>query len=130
MTLSGKRVVLAEDEAITVMYLRHVLRQAGIFVVGTATTGEEAVEVVLNAKPDLMIVDINLPTIDGLEALQRIQSQYPVCAIVLSAYSDKAHRARAKELGVCGYLVKPLDGPMLLQQLEAAYSSQNAPAEA
>lgn len=126
MMLSGKRVVVCEDETITVMYLRHLLRQAGMFVVGTARTGEEAIETVLHSRPDLVIMDVRMPSMDGLEALQHIRAEYLVCTVVLSAYNDREHRARARELGVCAYLVKPLDGPVLLRQLEEAVICFNA----
>jgi len=125
-SLSGKRVVLCEDEAVEVMHLRYALRQAGLFVVGSAHTGEKAVQVVLHTRPELVLMDIKMPVMDGLDAAEQILSEYPVCMVILTAYDDKEYRARAKAIGVSSYLVKPIQAAALLRQLEEAFALYNA----
>ena len=72
MSLSGKRAVIVEDEGITQLQLRKLLRSEGIQVVGAASDGQEGVELVLKERPDFVLMDIRMPVMDGLEAMGRI----------------------------------------------------------
>jgi response regulator NasT len=118
--LSGKRVAVVEDEGITQLQLSRILRSQGLEVVGTAADGQEAVEVVLATRPDLVRMDIRMPIMDGLEASERILAEYPVCIVMLTAFSDEEYVARAREIGTCGYVLKPITAETLMPQLQAA----------
>jgi len=116
----GKRIIIVEDEGITQLQLRKSLLRFGLDVVGTAATGEEGVAICLKERPDVILMDINMPgKIDGLEAARRILAQYRPCILILTAYTE--YEAEAGKLGVCGYIVKPIDAKMLRQQLRKAY---------
>jgi two-component system, response regulator PdtaR len=119
--LAGKRVVIVEDEGITQMHLRRILKNAGLTVLTSAVNGEMGVETVLRERPDLVLMDIKMPVMDGLEASERILAEYSVCIVVLTAFSEEEYRQRAQELGTSGYVLKPIITETLLPALEAAY---------
>lgn len=115
----GKRIVIVEDEGITQMQLGKILKRAGFTVVGAALNGETGVELALQERPDVALMDINMPgAYNGLEAARRILAEYRTCVVMLTAYGD--YREEARQIGVCGYIVKPLDEQSLLPQLRAA----------
>jgi YesN/AraC family two-component response regulator len=119
--LAGKRAVVVEDEGITQMQLRRMLRHAGLVVVGSATTGDEAVDIVLKQRPDIVLMDIRMPgPIDGLEAARRILSEYSVCIIMLTAFSEDEYLQRAQKIHVCGYVLKPVTTDVLIPRIEEA----------
>ena len=108
------RVVVVEDEAITVMLMKTSLRRMGMTVVDTCATGEEAVRVVLETATDIVLMDINLAgKIDGIEAARRIGEESSIPIIFITGYSDPEHHDRARELNPAGYLVKPVVFPEL-----------------
>lgn len=122
--LNGKRVVIVEDEGITQMQLHRLLTLMKMEVAGTARSGPKGLETVLAEKPDLVLMDIRMPgEYDGLEAARRILEVQSVCIVMLTAFSEQGFRERAQEIGVCGYIVKPIDQETLIPQLEAALSS-------
>lgn len=122
--LAGKRVVIVEDEGITQMQLRRVLTLAGLKVVGHALTGEEGVTVVLQERPDVVLMDITMPgNINGIEALRRIRTEYSVCIVMLTAYAE--FREEAEAAGSCGYIIKPIDSTTLIPQLAQAFTRWN-----
>ncbi len=120
LDLTGKRVVIVEDEGITQLQLRRLLRKNGLEVVGEAADGREAIEVVLSSRPDLVLMDIKMPVMNGLEASEHILSEYSVCIVMLTAFSDTEYQERAKEIGACGYVVKPITADILLSQVRVA----------
>ena len=73
------------------------------------------------ATPDVVLMDIHMPVMDGLEATQRILAEYPVCIVMLTAFSDEVYRQRAEALGTCGYILKPITVETLMPELKAAY---------
>jgi CheY-like chemotaxis protein len=119
--LAGKRVILCDDETITLMQLERAFSGIGMSVVGTARDGKEAVETVLRGRPDLVIMDLNMPVMDGLEATRHILTQYPVCIVAITAYPDL--QAQAQEAGLSGYITKPVDSASLLLQLQQAWAA-------
>lgn len=121
--LVGKRVVIVEDEGITVLQLRKLLTRAGLLVVGAASNGQDGVDVVLQERPDIVLMDITMPVMNGLDAAELILSHYQVCVVMLTAYGTDEYRERARQIGACGYITKPIHGPRLLPELDAAYRS-------
>ena len=101
------RILIAEDETIIRLDLRDLLERAGHEVVGEARDGEEAVELARELEPDLAIMDVKMPRLDGIEAAQRILDERPIPIVMLTAYGQHELVARAVEAGVFGYLVKP-----------------------
>lgn len=122
MMLLGKRAVICEDEGLTVMHLRRILTRAGMTIVGEAASGEQAVTVTLQERPDMVLMDIDLPDRSGLEAAREILAAYPVCIVILSGFSDAEHRQQAHDLAVCAYITKPVGGSAFVRQLEEAYT--------
>jgi response regulator NasT len=108
------RILIADDEAIRLMTLRTQLRSLGFEVVGEATDGEEAVRLAQEREPDLAILDIKMPGLDGVSAAQRILQHRPIPIILLTAYSEVELVERALEAGVFAYLVKPVTEEDLL----------------
>ena len=118
--LAGKRVVIVEDEGITQLQLKRLLKSAGLVVVGMAADGASGVEIVLREKPDIVLMDIKMPgEIDGLEAARRILSKISTCMVMLTAFID--HEEEAFALGARGYVMKPIDSRSLLPRLVEAY---------
>jgi two-component system, response regulator PdtaR len=115
--LCDKKAVIVEDEAITQLQLRRILRLYGVDVVGMAGDGEEAVRMVLSLKPDLVLMDVRMPVMDGLEAADRILQQFQVCILMLTAFSEEEYLRRAAEVGACGYVIKPVTNETLLHPL-------------
>lgn len=104
----GLRILIADDESVIRMGLRAMLADLGHTVVGAARDGQQAVDMAAEFQPDLAILDVRMPRLDGLEAADTIWAMRPIPIILLTAYSDKATVERATEGVVLGYLVKPL----------------------
>jgi two-component system, response regulator PdtaR len=116
------RVVIADDESIRLMSLKGELEALGLQVVGEAGDGKQALELVLKLKPDLAVLDIRMPVMDGLEAAKRIAAEFPIPVIVLTAYSERTLAERAIEAGVSAYLMKPVSEEDLLPAVMLAKS--------
>lgn len=126
--LVGKRIVIVEDEGVTQLQLRRSLTRMGLVVAGVANSGESGMKVVLRERPDLVLMDIRMPgELDGLEATRRILLEYRVCIIMLTAFAVEEYQTRAKEIGACGYLLKPVVSETLLSVLEQTYSNFHTP---
>ncbi|MDR5684114.1 MAG: response regulator [Armatimonadota bacterium] len=108
------RILIADDEAIRVMTLRTQLRSLGFDVVAEASTGAEAVRLAEQHEPDLAILDIKMPEMDGIAAAHEIVRRRPIPIILLTAYSELDLVERASEAGVFAYLVKPVSEEELL----------------
>jgi len=120
--LPGKRILICEDEGITQMQLRRCLTRAGMTVVGTAVNGREGVEIALREHPDLVLMDIRMPVMNGLEAVELIAADYLPCIVMLSAFNDAETQEQAKSLGASGYIVKPVTGETLVPRLEEIWA--------
>jgi AmiR/NasT family two-component response regulator len=101
-------VLLVDDEALIRMGMRAMLQDLGYQVVGEAADGEEAIEKVATLDPDVVIMDIKMPGMDGLEATRRIMAEHPVPIIVLTAYNQRSLVEEAADAGVLAYLMKPV----------------------
>jgi AmiR/NasT family two-component response regulator len=114
------RILVAEDETIIRLDLKETLEQAGFAVCAEARDGEEAVELARAEKPDLAVLDVKMPRLDGIEAARRILAERPIPIVMLTAYGQDELVARAVEAGVFGYLVKPFRETDLLPAIQAA----------
>jgi two-component system, response regulator PdtaR len=102
------RVLLADDETLIRMGMRAILQDLGHVVVGEAEDGQQAVQQVAALDPDVVIMDVKMPVMDGLEATRRIMATHPVPIIVLTAYSQYGLVEEAADAGVLAYLMKPV----------------------
>jgi response regulator NasT len=116
------RVVIAEDEAIIRLDLKEILTSAGYDVVGESGRGDEAVRLVAEHRPDLAILDIKMPGMDGLRAAREITSQYQVAVMLLTAFSQRDLIEEARDAGVAAYLVKPFQARQLLPAVAGVLS--------
>lgn len=114
------RVVIAEDEAIIRLDLRETLEEEGYDVVGECGRGDKAVELVRELKPDLAILDIKMPHMDGLEAAKIITSERLCGVLMLTAFSQREVVEEARDAGALAYLVKPFQKSDLLPAIEVA----------
>jgi two-component system, response regulator PdtaR len=114
------RILIAEDETIIRMDLRSLLEGAGFDVCGEARDGQEAVDLARSAQPDLAVLDVKMPRLDGIEAARRILDERPIPIVMVTAYGERELVARAVEAGVFGYLVKPFRETDLLPAIETA----------
>jgi two-component system, response regulator PdtaR len=111
---------VAEDETIIRLDLRDLLERAGFVVCAEARDGEEAVALARLERPDLAILDVKMPRLDGIEAARRMLAERPIPIVMLTAYGQEELVARAVEAGVFGYLVKPFREQDLLPAIQAA----------
>lgn len=116
----GLRALICEDEGVTVMQLRKALLRAGFEVVGEAVEGEQGVKLARETDPDFVIMDLNMPGLDGIQATRRIMDERPTPVIILTAYSDDKSVDDALEAGACAYLVKPVASEQLIPAVKAA----------
>jgi two-component system, response regulator PdtaR len=116
------RILVAEDETIIRLDLRDLLERAGFEVCAEARDGEEAIALARSERPDLAIMDVKMPRLDGIEAARRILEENPIPIVMLTAYGQEELVSRAVEAGVFGYLVKPFREQDLLPAIHAAHA--------
>jgi response regulator NasT len=116
------RIVIAEDEDVTRHDLREILEGLGYLVVGEARDGHSAVNLARELKPDIIIMDIQMPGLDGIDAAKALTTERIAPVLLLTAFHDKAKVERAKEAGVIAYLVKPFRESDLEPAIEVALS--------
>lgn len=121
-TASPRRVVVAEDESLIRMDIVEILRDNGYDVVGEAGDGETAVALATELRPDLVIMDIRMPQLDGIEAAKRLSENHIAPVVLLTAFSQKDLVERASEAGALAYVVKPFTPNDLLPAIEIALS--------
>jgi response regulator NasT len=116
------RVVIAEDEALIRMDLAEMLVDEGYEVVGQAGDGEQAVALAEELRPDLVILDVKMPVLDGIAAAERIAAQRIAPVVMLTAFSQRDLVERARDAGAMAYLVKPFSQSDLAPAIEMAVS--------
>jgi AmiR/NasT family two-component response regulator len=116
------RVVVAEDEAIIRLDIKEMLEEEGLEVVGEASDGEAAIRLVHDVAPDVVIMDIKMPGLDGLSAARRIVEEGRAAVVMLTAFSQRDLVRGAAEAGAMGYLVKPFQRSDLIPAIEVAVS--------
>jgi len=114
------KVLLVEDEGLVAAGLRGQLEEIGHQVVGLATDGHQAVGLASSLNPDLIIMDIRIPGMDGIEAARAILSQKAIPIVFLTAYTDDDLLQRAGDAGAMAYLLKPVNGPNLRSAIQVA----------
>lgn len=120
--MSPLKIVIADDESIIRMDLKELLEDAGHKVVGEAANGEKAVELARKYNPDLVILDIKMPKMDGIAAAKIIDNEKIAPVLLLTAFSQPEIVERATESGVLAYLVKPVQEANLFPAMEVAMS--------
>src|SRR4051794_16511591 len=117
---SKARIIIADDESIIRMDLREMLGNLGYDVIAEAADGRGAVELARKLMPDLVIMDIKMPDMDGIAAADELGKGRVAPVVLLTAYSEQSLIGRAKDAGVCGYLVKPFRETELMPVIELA----------
>ena len=115
-----RRVVIAEDEALIRMDLKELLQEAGYVVVGEAGDGETAVRLAEELRPDLVVLDVKMPVLDGISAAERITEARLAPVLVLTAFSQRDLVERARDAGAMAYVVKPFQASDLVPAIEMA----------
>ncbi len=117
-----RRVLIAEDEALIRLDLKEMLEEEGYEVCGEAGDGESAVRLAGELRPDLVILDVKMPVMDGIEAAEQITAARIAPVVVLTAFSQRELVERARDAGAMAYLVKPFQKKDLLPTIEMAVS--------
>ncbi|MGH3449791.1 MAG: ANTAR domain-containing response regulator [Haloechinothrix sp.] len=117
-----RRVLVAEDEALIRLDLVEMLHEEGYQVVGEAADGEQAVDLAAELKPDLVILDVKMPKMDGIEAASKITGDRIAPVVILTAFSQRDLVMRARDAGTMAYLVKPFAKRDLVPAVELAVS--------
>ena len=120
MTQARPSILVAEDEAVIRMDLVELLREEGYPVIGQAADGETAVAEILGRVPDVALVDIAMPGLDGIEVTRRVSERTAV--VVVTAFGQRERVAQARDAGAMGYLIKPVGRDDLMPAIEMAWS--------
>ncbi|WP_144512554.1 ANTAR domain-containing response regulator [Bacillus sp. FJAT-22090] len=115
-----KKILIAEDESIIRMDIKLMLQDHGYEVVGEAGDGDKAIELAFLHKPDLILMDIKMPKINGLQASKIIANQLDLPILIITAYSQKEFVEKAQQDNIVGYLVKPISEANLIPAVEIA----------
>jgi len=116
------RILVAEDEALIRLDLAEMLAEAGYDVVGQAANGEQAIEQARELQPDLVVMDVKMPGMDGISAAEVLGRESLAPVVMLTAFSDKALVERARDAGVMAYVVKPFTANDVLPAIDIARS--------
>lgn len=114
------KIYIAEDESIILMNFKMILQQLGYEVVGSAVNGEKALKDILELKPDLLLLDINMPRLDGISLFESVSKAYDAACIFITGHFSEAFVEKAKKSGALGYLIKPVDEKQLKASIEVA----------
>ena len=119
--LEGLKVVVAEDEGLIRMDIVASLEEAGLTVIGQAADGEEAISLATELEPDLVVMDVKMPKLDGISAAEKI-SALKIPVVLLTAFSDAELVSRAAQAGAMAYVTKPFNPNDLLPAIQIAIS--------
>jgi len=120
------KVLLVEDHMITRQGVHRLLEESDFDIVGEAGDGEQAVKLAVENKPDVIIMDIALPKLNGVDATRQIKSLCPTTAIlILSAYDDDEYVFSLLDIGIAGYLLKTTSGDELARAVEAVHKGES-----
>jgi len=122
LTRTARRVLVAEDDALIRLDLVEILREEGYTVVGEAADGEQAVELAERLRPDVVIMDVKMPKMDGIDAASIIAERRIAPVVILTAFSQRELVERARDAGAMAYLVKPYGRRDLVPAVELAVS--------
>lgn len=120
------RVVIAEDEALIRLDLKEMLEEEGYSVVGEAGDGQTAVELAREHRPDLVILDVKMPVLDGISAAEKIAEESIAPVLMLTAFSQRDLVERARDAGAMAYLVKPFSKSDVVPAIEMAVSASRS----
>jgi response regulator NasT len=118
--MKGLKIIVAEDETLVALSIISQLRELEYQVIGDATDGIEAVELCGQLRPDLVVMDINMPRLNGIEAAKLIKENWQIPVVIVSGYSDEKLIRDATEAGVISYLIKPVTKQNLAPAIEVA----------
>lgn len=121
-----ERILVADDEHLIAQMLVDHLTALGCKPIGPASTGEQAIRLARTERPDLALLDIRMPELDGLGAARTIWSEFGIPVVIVSAYSEPESIARGEDLGVFGYLIKPINADDLRVSVAVAWRRWNA----
>jgi response regulator NasT len=116
------KILIAEDEGLVAAGLKSQVEALGHQVVGLAKDGVEAVELTERLSPDLVLMDVRMPRLDGIQAAKKLQETMPTPILFITAHSDIQLAADASKVGALGYLIKPVNGPQLQPAIQVAVS--------
>lgn len=114
------RVLIAEDDSLLAFTLKEQLEGRGCEVVGVVADGAKAVEESRSERPDVVLMDIRMPVMDGVQATRKIMEENPTCVVMLTGFGHPTDVAQAEEAGAMAYLVKPVGGDQILPAVELA----------
>lgn len=114
------KIYIAEDESIILMNFKMILQQLGYEVVGSSVNGEKALKDILELKPDLLLLDINMPRLDGISLFESVSKADDAACIFITGHFSEAFVEKAKKAGALGYLIKPVDEKQLKASIEVA----------
>ena len=114
--------MIAEDEALIRLDLKEMLEEEGYVVIGEAADGENAITLTQSLRPDLVILDVKMPVLDGISAAERIAADHLAPVVILTAFSQRELVERARDAGAMAYLVKPFTKADLVPAIEIAVS--------
>lgn len=120
------RVLVADDDVLAATGIATLLGRSGFSVLGPVADGQSAIDIAREQRPDVCMLDIDMPVVDGLVAARRIINEFDIPVIMLSAHSDERHVAQATEAGVFGYMVKPSSQNQLRAAISIALSMHAA----
>lgn len=113
------RCLIAEDEGMTMRFIRRTLEQAGYEIIGVASDGKRAIEASLELEPDFLVINLNMPRMSGIEAARHISAVRPLPIVMVSGYQDDATIESAFSAGVSTFLTKPFLPEELLEAVES-----------
>ncbi len=118
--MTDTRVMIADDEPIIRMGLREMLQEQGYLIIGEASDGQTAINIAREVKPDVVVMDIRMPGVDGIAAAEILTSERIAPVILITAYPDRELVERARDAGVFAYVRKPFNEAQLIPQIEIA----------